>query len=74
MNQCPMHTLLGFERFSHGTLRELINRLRDGHRKYRSLVDYAFRLKALESPEPVMRRIAREIVDHVIDVRRLIYR
>jgi len=129
MSQCPMHTLLDFERFRHGTPRELINRLRDEHRilwetddysgghwlllrqedidhvlktpelftnsqspilddfppqilaeqqqsmtfmdppehrKYRSLVDYAFRLKALEPRKPVMRRIAREIVDRVI--------
>ena len=29
------------------------------HRKYRSLVDYAFRLKALESRKPVMRRTTR---------------
>jgi cytochrome P450 len=37
------------------------------HRKYRSRVDYAFRLKALEARKPLMRRIATEIVDRVID-------
>lgn len=130
MSQCPMHTLLDFERFRHGTPRELINRLREehrilwetddysgghwllfhqddidhvlktpelftnsyspilddfpaeilaeqqqsmtfmdppGHRKYRSLVDYAFRLKQLEARKPLMHRIARETVDRVID-------
>ena len=130
MNHCPMHTLLDFERFRHGTPRELINRLREehrilwetddysgghwllfhqddidhvlktpelftnsyspilddfpaeilaeqqqsmtfmdppGHRKYRSLVDYAFRLKQLEARKPLMHRIARETVDRVID-------
>jgi cytochrome P450 len=131
MSQCPLHTLLDFERFKNGTPRELINELRNNHRilwetddyatgghwlvlhqddidqvlktpelftnsqgpllddfppavlaeqqqavtfmdppehrKYRSLVDYAIRLKALQSRKPVMQRIAREIVDRVID-------
>ncbi|MCG3169942.1 MAG: Cytochrome P450-terp [Pseudomonadales bacterium] len=34
---------------------------------YRSLVDYAFRLKQLEARKPLMRRIARETVDRVIE-------
>jgi len=129
MNQCPRHALLDFERFSHGTPRQLINQLREQHRilwetddysgghwllfhqedidhvlktpelftnnfspilddfppgilaeqqqsmtfmdppehrKYRSLVDYAFRLKQLEARKPLMRRIAKETVDRVI--------
>jgi len=130
MSQCPMHTLLDFERFRHGTPRELINTLRDSqrilwesddyatgghwlvfqqedidhvmktpslfsnaegpllddfpaaalaeqqqsmtfmdppqHRKYRTLVDYAFRLKELEARKPVMRRIASDIIDRII--------
>ena len=32
MSQCPMHTLLDFERFSHGTPRQLVNHLREEHR------------------------------------------
>lgn len=130
MSQCPRHTLLDFERFSHGTPRELIDQLRGqhrilwetddysgghwllfrqedidhvlktpelftnsfgpllddmpppvlaeqqqsmtfmdppAHRKYRSLVDYAFRLKRLEARKPLMRRIAQETVDRVIE-------
>jgi cholest-4-en-3-one 26-monooxygenase len=37
-----------------------------GHRKYRALIDHAFRQKALESRRPAMERAAREIVDAVI--------
>ncbi|HQR04494.1 MAG: cytochrome P450 [Proteobacteria bacterium] len=37
------------------------------HRKYRGLVDHAFRLKSLEAREGGMRRIATGIVDTVID-------
>ncbi|MHB9878763.1 cytochrome P450 [Pacificimonas sp. ICDLI1SI03] len=37
------------------------------HRKYRSLVDGAFRPKALKAREPVMRTLARQIIDGVID-------
>jgi cytochrome P450 len=125
-----MHTLLDFERFRHGTPRELINRLRDEnrilwetddysgghwllfhqedidhvlktpelftnnfspilddfppevlveqqkavtfmdppeHRKYRSLIDGPFRLKALQARKGPMQRAAREIVDAVMD-------
>ncbi|MBK6585254.1 MAG: cytochrome P450 [Gammaproteobacteria bacterium] len=36
------------------------------HRKYRSLVDYAFRLNALKARKPAMRRIASDIIDQVI--------
>lgn len=37
------------------------------HRKYRSLVEAAFRPQALRPREPIMRQFAREIVDAVID-------
>jgi cytochrome P450 len=37
------------------------------HRKYRTLIDSAFRLKALEARRPAMEQAAREIVDAVID-------
>lgn len=37
------------------------------HRKYRSLVEGAFRPQALRPREAVMRRFAREIIDDVID-------
>lgn len=37
------------------------------HRKYRSLVEYAFRPGLLKAREPIMRTMAREIVDRVID-------
>ena len=129
MSRCPVHTLLDFERFAHGTPRALIDELRaqhrilwetddysgghwllfrqedidhvlktpalftnafspilddfppevlaeqqksltfmdpPEHRKYRSLIDHAFRLKALESRRPAMENAAREIVDAVI--------
>ena len=129
MSRCPVHTLLDFERFAHGTPRALIDDLRaqhrilwetddysgghwllfrqedidhvlktpalftnafspilddfppevlaeqqksltfmdpPEHRKYRSLIDHAFRLKALESRRPAMENAAREIVDAVI--------
>ena len=41
MSQCPMHALLDFERFSHGTPRELINRLREQHRILWETDDYS---------------------------------
>lgn len=37
------------------------------HRRYRSLVDYAFRPRALEKREDDMRRLAKEIMDGVVD-------
>jgi cholest-4-en-3-one 26-monooxygenase len=37
------------------------------HRQYRSLVEYAFRPGLLKEREPVMREMAREIIDRVID-------
>lgn len=36
------------------------------HRKYRTLVEYAFRPGLLKEREPIMREMAREIVDRVI--------
>lgn len=38
-----------------------------GHREYRSLVEHAFRPSMLKEREPVMREMARDIVDAVID-------
>ena len=38
-----------------------------GHREYRSLVEYAFRPSMLKEREPIMRGMAKEIVDAVID-------
>jgi len=38
-----------------------------GHREYRSLVEYAFRPSMLKEREPIMREMAKEIVDAVID-------
>jgi cytochrome P450 len=37
------------------------------HRQYRTLVEYAFRPAVLKDREPVMRDMARQIVDRVID-------
>ncbi len=37
------------------------------HRKYRTLVDFAFRAAKLKEREPDMRALAREIIDKVID-------
>lgn len=37
------------------------------HRRYRALVEGAFRPQALKAREPVMRALAREIIDGVID-------
>lgn len=37
------------------------------HRRYRSLVDYAFRPAAIRRREPVMRQLARDIVDAVAE-------
>jgi cholest-4-en-3-one 26-monooxygenase len=37
------------------------------HRQYRSLVEYAFRPALLKDREPLMRDMAREIIDKVID-------
>jgi cholest-4-en-3-one 26-monooxygenase len=37
------------------------------HRQYRSLVEYAFRPGLLKEREPIMRDMAREIIDRVID-------
>ncbi len=38
-----------------------------GHREYRSLVENAFRPSMLKEREPIMREMARDIVDKVID-------
>ena len=37
------------------------------HREYRALVEYAFRPSVLKDREPVMREMARDIIDAVID-------
>lgn len=37
------------------------------HRKYRTLVEYAFRPSLMKAREPIMRDMAREILDRVVD-------
>lgn len=37
------------------------------HREYRTLVEYAFRPSILKEREPIMREMARDIIDQVID-------